>query len=337
MTGVTGANEASKWRGRAERGTADRRGGGSGFGRIALIAAAAIALIAIALAVWKRQAPAPPPSATDAGQPTMAQPAGGSLDDRIRELEAATRTNPRDPEAWRKLGWAYYGTEQFQKSADAYTHATALDPKNVDSWSALGEALVYTGTADQPLKPQAVAAFARAHALDAKDPRARYFLAVDKDLKGQHESAIADWLVLLKDSPPEAPWYNSVRDTILRAGKKNGIEVADKLPPPAADPHSTATDAIPGPTPEQMQAARQLPPGAQDAMVNQMVEGLAAKLRANPKDADGWVRMMRARMVLNQFGQATQALKDGKAAFAGDTATQSRIAAGAKDLGVPGA
>lgn len=318
--------------------TVERHGGAEGgrFGRIALIAAAGIALVAVGIGVWHRQGGAPTAAAPAAAPATDAAPAGGNLDDRIKELEAATRDNPRDAEGWRKLGWAYYGTEQFQKSADAYTHATALDPKNVDSWSALGEALVYTGTTDQPLKPQAVAAFQRAHDLDAKDPRARYFLAVERDLKGDHKGAIEDWLALLKETPPGAPWEASLRDTIARAGAKNKIEVASRMPPPSS-PHNAATEGIPGPSPEQMQAASQLPPGAQDAMVNQMVDGLAAKLKANPKDADGWLRLMRARMVLNQPGQAKQALADGKAAFAGDAATQGKLASGARDLGVPGA
>jgi cytochrome c-type biogenesis protein CcmH len=317
----------------------DRHESGSGFGRIALIVAAAIALVAVAIGIWKRPSAAPTAVAPTPGAEAATQPAGGNLDDRIKELEAAAKAAPKDAEAWRKLGWAYYGTEQFQKSADAYKHATEIDPKNVESWSALGEALVYTGTADQPLKPEAVAAFTKAHEIDAKDPRARYFLAVSKDLNGDHKGAIDDWFALLKDSPPGAPWEDSLRATIKRAGDKNHIEVASRMPPPT-NPHNAAaaaTDAIPGPTPEQMQAARQLPPGQQDAMVNQMVESLAGKLKANPKDAEGWLRLMRARMVLGQQAQAGQALKDGKAAFAGDAATQGHLTEGARALNVPGA
>ena len=72
-------------------------------------------------------------------------------------------------------------------------------------------------------------------------------------------------------------------------------------------------------------------------MVKGMVDSLAAKLKANPNDADGWLRLMRARMVLNDRGGATQALRDGTAAFASDKAAQARLSEGARALGVPGA
>ena len=311
-----------------------------GFARIALIGAAIIALAAIVVALVRK--PAGAPSALRANSAAApAEPAGGDIKQILAKLEAATKASPQDAEAWRQLGWAYYGTQQFQKSADAYAHATALDPNDADGWSALGEALVYTGTPDEPLKPQAVAAFRRAVALSPTDPRARYFLAVSRDLKGDHKGAIDDWLKLLKDTPAGAPWEESLRQTIIRVGAKNHIEVASRMPPPsaapAADGGSAATDAIPGPTREQMAAASSLSPGQQQAMVQGMVDGLAQKLKANPKDADGWLRLIRARMVLGETTQASQALTAGRAAFAGDPATQAKIADGAKALGVPGA
>ena len=35
-------------------------------------------------------------------------------------------------------------------------------------------------------------------------------------------------------------------------------------------------------------------------MIHQMVDRLAGDLKANPHDADGWMRLMRARMVLGE-------------------------------------
>jgi len=72
-------------------------------------------------------------------------------------------------------------------------------------------------------------------------------------------------------------------------------------------------------------------------MVRGMVESLAGKLKADPKNADGWIRLMRARMVLGEPTAATQALKDARAAFTGDASQQARFSDAAKTLGVPGA
>src|SRR3546814_14015222 len=73
-----------------------------------------------------------------------------------------------------------------------------------------------------------------------------------------------------------------------------------------------AARAIPGPSRADMEAASQLPKGQQDAMIEGMVSGLEAKLKANPADVDRWIMLMRSRMTLGETSKAAQALKDGK-------------------------
>jgi cytochrome c-type biogenesis protein CcmH len=250
------------------------------------------------------------------------------------------KANPGDAAGWRMLGWSYYRMERFGDAAGAYRRATAADPNNAEGWSALGEALSLAGQGEVP--EPAVAAFRRAVAIDPADPRARYFLAVKKDLSGDHKGAIEDWIALLKETPAGAPWEENVRATITQVAEKNGIDVAGRVPAPSAGPvaapsaASAATDAIPGPSPEQMRAAAALPPGQQDAMVRGMVNSLAAKLKANPADADGWLRLMRARMVLGDRSAATQAYRDGTVALAADKPGRAKLGEGARALGVPG-
>src|SRR3546814_16145125 len=66
----------------------------------------------------------------------------------------------------------------------------------------------------EPMPAAASEAFDKAIALDAKDPRARYFLAVRKDIGGDHQGAIDDWFALLSDTPRGAPWEADLRRTI---------------------------------------------------------------------------------------------------------------------------
>ncbi|WP_231639323.1 tetratricopeptide repeat protein [Sphingomonas profundi] len=303
--------------------------------RIALLLAALIALVAVAVAVWRGTRSDPPVAAQ---MPPAASPQA-DVTTMIAQLEAKMKANPGDAAGWRMLGWSYYRTERFADAVNAYRRATLADPKNAEGWSALGEAISLAGKGDVPA--EAEGAFRKALAIDPADPRARYFLAVRKDLSGDHKGAVDDWLALLKDTPPGAPWEENVRQTITQVAAKNAIDIAGRMPagaaaPPAAGPNA-ATDAIPGPTREQMSAASALPPGQQDAMVRGMVDSLAAKLKANPADADGWLRLMRARMVLGDRAAATQALRDGTAAFPADKAAQAKLAEGARALGVPGA
>jgi len=231
---------------------------------------------------------------------------------------------------WRVVGWAYAQAGDAAASAGAYRKAAGIEPDNAENWSSLGEAL-QTGSAS--VVPEAEAAFRKALALDASDPRARYYLAVEKDLKGDHKGAVDDWLALLRDTPPGAPWEADLRRTIAQTAQRNNIQVAGRMPTPGSG--TPATAGIPGPTPDQLAAASSIPPSQQDAMVQGMVERLAARLKANPKDADGWIRLIRSRMVLGQKDQARDALKSGLAAFQGDAANQARLNSAAAELGVP--
>ena len=233
---------------------------------------------------------------------------------------------------WRVVGWAYVENGRPDEAAAAYRRAAELEPNNAENWSSLGEVLQSASTS---VVPEAAAAFEKALKLDPSDPRARYFLAVQQDLGGDHKGAVEAWLALLADTPPGAPWEADLRRTIERTAAEQRIDLAGRMPAPGTP--SVATAGIPGPTPEQLAAASSIPPSQQDAMVQGMVERLANRLKANPRDADGWIRLMRSRMVLKEEEKAKEALQSGLAAFAGDAVTQGRLRSAAAELGVPGA
>ncbi len=76
------------------------------------------------------------------------------------------------------------------------------------------------------------------------------------------------------------------------------------------------------------------PGGPPQTMIRDMVERLASKLETAPKDADGWIRLMRSRMTLGEPEAARAAEAKALAAFAGETEPAARIEAAAKELGV---
>lgn len=228
---------------------------------------------------------------------------------------------------WRTVGWAYAEKGDGANSAAAYRKAAALEPDNAENWSSLAEALQ---TGSTSVVPEAAAALQKAIALDASDPRARYFLAVQKDLSGDHRGAIGDWAALLKDTPPGAPWEADLQRTLRQTSERWNIP----MPPLPARAAPAATAGILGPSPDQLAAASSIPPGEQDRMAKAMVERLAARLAANPRDADGWIRLMRSRSVLNDPTGAQAGLQSGLKAFAGDAATQAQLRAAGAQLGL---
>ncbi len=274
-----------------------------------------------------------------------AHPGGGDTAAMIGQLEAKLKAQPNDPEGWRMLGWSYVQTSRFADAAAAYGHAASLDPK-AEYLSAQGEALVQA--ANGQVTADARAAFKKAVAADPADPRSRYFLAVDKDQQGDHKGAMADWIALLKSAPPDAPWAGQVRAFVIKIAGERGIDVSGQLPPAPAGatadaanpppPAAAASDTTaPGPTPDQVAQASQMAPADQQAMIQGMVSGLDAKLKASPRDPNGWVRLMRARMVLNQPDAAAAAFQQAMKTYSGDSNQQAAFKDAAHQLGVPGA
>ncbi len=270
--------------------------------------------------------------------PSAAAPASPALG--AGDLEARVAANPDDVDAWVQLGQLKFDAQDYPGAVAAYTKATELSPAVAGFWSALGEAQVMASPRGGPALPDsALAAFRRATAIDADDPRSRYFLAVKKDIDGDHEGAIADWLTLLGDTPQGAPWEDDLRRTIEQVGARHNIAVAPRIaavrqPALAPDQLPVAAQAIPGPTRQQMQEAAALPKGQQDMAVASMLESLETKLRTNPAQPDRWIMLMRSRMTLGESVKAGEALQAAIRANPGDA---DRLRAQARLLGVPGA
>lgn len=295
---------------------------------IVILSVAALSLAgAVTWSVLRQDNPAAPAvAAADGSNSTLAA------------LEKAVLDNPKQPEAWSALAAAHFDDGNFKGAVEAYQKATELSPNSGGLWSALGEALVMASEGD-PMPPAALAAFEKAITINAKDPRARYFMAVKKDLTGDHQGAINDWFALLADTPSGAPWEADLRRTIEQVAAIHKIDVASRLTAtqpraPTAEEIPLAARAIPGPTRQDMEAASQLPKGQQDAMISGMVASLEGKIAANPKNVDQWIMLMRSRMSLGETQKASKALKD---AIAANPEARARLTSQAELLGVPAA
>ncbi|MDQ8757655.1 tetratricopeptide repeat protein [Sphingosinicella sp. LHD-64] len=298
---------------------------------IALAAAAILAVAAIAIALF-RSGGTNEAVATSNNMAAAAQ-APGSVEDMIAGLRERLRQDPDNHEGWFLLGLSYRDTGNFPGAEQAFRRAMELAPQNADYTAYLAETLLLQGGRNPP--PEAERLFRRTLELQADNAQARYYLATMKDVRGDHQGAVNDLVALLREAPADAPWEAQVRQAVTTIAQTNNIDIEGRLPPARTPPASTATAAIPGPTREQMDAARAIPPGQQDEMVKGMVDRLAARLQQNPRDEQGWVRLMRSRMVLNDRPGATDALRRSLAAFQGDARTQGRLRQAAEELGVP--
>lgn len=244
------------------------------------------------------------------------EPAPSTGDPEIDTLRVAAEAAPDDAAAWQRLAFAYFSRNMFAEAVAGYDRATTIAPDSAVLWASLGEARVMASERD-PMPPAALAAFRRAAELDPNDPRTRYFLAVNKDLGGDHDGALADWLALLADTPPGAPWETDLIRTISQVGQREGSDLQPRidqalaarseLPAAVAPAAAPVMTGIPGPTQADLAAAASIPPSQQQDMARQMVARLAARLENDPANVDGWIMLMRSYRQLGQDDQARTA------------------------------
>jgi cytochrome c-type biogenesis protein CcmH len=303
------------------------------LGLVAIVALSATAIYAMmGHPELTSGAAAPAPEQAAAAPADPAKHPMGDISSMITQLEAKLTAAPNDPQGWQMLGWSYMRTGRPADAARAYGRAVSLDPGNVEYVSAQGEAMVQ---ADGKVSDEAANIFRKALKIDPADPRARYFLAIYRDQQGDHQGAMDDWIALIKSAPPDAPWAAQVRSYAEGRARELNMDISGKLPPAPAAP--AAVPEAPGPTSDQVAAAGQMSDSQRQAMIHTMVDRLADQLKANPKDSGGWVRLMRARMVLGDKDQAARDYVAARQAFAGTPAAQAALQEAAKSLGVPGA
>jgi cytochrome c-type biogenesis protein CcmH len=210
-----------------------------------------------------------------------------------RRLEA----DPTNKEGWRLLGQTFMELRRFDEAARSYEKALGLDAGNVDVMAAYGEALVFAN--EGTVAPASRAAFESVLATAPTNPRAQYYLAIADEQAGKRQAALDRWAALLKTAPPGAAWAVQARKRATALAGALGLDPAIVLP---------AAPAERGPSQQDIETARSMTPEQRQAMIASMVQQLADRLKENPDDLPGWLRLARAYTVLKQHGNARDTL-----------------------------
>ena len=253
----------------------------------------------------------------------------------IERLAARLQTAPDDAEGWRMLGWSYYHVQQAPKAAEAYARAVALQPQSPELKSAYGEALV--GAEAGIVTPKALEMFNAALALDPADAKARYFVAFAMEQAGKKKEALDAWLALQATPLGDEPWVTELRERTQALARELKADVSGRdssLATARAAADTPRIDAPHQPTAEDVRSLQALPPDQRQALIRQMVDGLADRLQKSPRDEAGWLRLIRSRIALGEEQAAREALAQALAVFSDDTSAGTRISAAARELGV---
>ncbi|MGV1773777.1 c-type cytochrome biogenesis protein CcmI [Agrobacterium fabrum] len=238
---------------------------------------------------------------------------GNDMNLLVARAERHLAQNPEDGGGWDVLAPIYFKTMRLGDAELAYRNALRILGPSAERLTGLGETLVAGN--DGIVIEAARDAFAQAEQLKPGNPRARFYLALSLEQTGKAEEARAAFAALEADAPAGAPWLPLVREHIARTGGK-------------------ATPAAPGPTAQDMAAANDMTANDRQAMIEGMVASLDAKLKDNPADFEGWMRLLRAYSVLKNEAKAGEALRAGLQAFPPEGAEGRQLLALAKELGV---
>jgi cytochrome c-type biogenesis protein CcmH len=252
------------------------------------------------------------------GEPIVSRDTGdeqvNSIAALIARIENHLEENPTDGKGWEVVAPVYMKLERYDDAVKARRNALnllgATGQREVD----LGEAL--TSAAGGVVTADSKAAFERAIALEADNFKAMFYLGLAAQQDGNGSEAARIWRDLIAKAPADAPWLTVVRQSLAR------------VEGPGATP--------PGPRPDDVAAAGEMTPEARNQMIRGMVERLAVRLHEDGSDVDGWLRLLRAYMVLGERDKAKAAAGEARGALAREPEKLKVLDEGIRGLGVGG-
>jgi cytochrome c-type biogenesis protein CcmH len=243
---------------------------------------------------------------------TRAADVNQPLDNMVAQVEAHLEKNPTDGRGWTVLAPVLARLGRNDDAVRAYRNSITYAGDSAERRADLGEALAIA--AGGVVTAEAKAEFERAVAQNVGEPRAHYYLGLAAEQDGRKADAAAIWHAMLAKAPADAPWRPVVEAALARVGS------------PAAPALSN----------DVMAAAKDMGEADRSAMIRGMVDRLATRLKQNGDDVEGWLRLMRAYMVMGERDKAASALVEARQAVAKDTERLRQLNEGVKNLGLDG-
>lgn len=257
----------------------------------------------------------------------------------IARVEERLREHPEDGKGWDVIAPIYLRLQRYADAAHAFAEANRLEGEAVRRLLGFAEAtmLAGNGIVSEPVRKAAL----RVLELEPKRIDVRVWLALAKEQDGNLPGALAEYRDILSKAPADVPWRAAVSDRVVLVEKKIKGEPVEETP--ASKPAETSQGAPEAAAPEGAAPEVAAPdvaamsPAEREAFITSMVDRLAARLKDNGKDLDGWMRLARAYKVLGRDGDAIGAVASARQNFSGDQASLAEIEKSAESLGLAAA
>jgi cytochrome c-type biogenesis protein CcmH len=249
--------------------------------------------------------------------------------DLVAKVEERLRDHPEDGRGWDVIAPVYYAMGRYDDAASAYRNAIRLvgeDPKRLQGFANARIRLENGIVPDDARK-----ALERILVLNPSAIEPRIWLALAKEQDGRLAEAAADYKDLITKAPNDAPWRLVLQERLAKLDPKSAA--AFKKDETVASSNAPAAEPAP-PSGPNASAVMSMKPEERQAFINQMVEGLAARLKANGDDPDGWVRLILAYTVLGRHDDAVKALNDARASLKSNQGGLAQVEDLARQLGL---
>jgi len=300
-------------------------GGPGGRGRFAkpIYVVTSIALPVASLALYLAYgAPGLP------GQPLSERIATASdtmkPNDLVAKVEARLRDHPDDGTGWDVIAPVYYAMGRYADAAEAYGNALRLVGESPRRLQGFANARIRAEDGVIPQDAKKALERILVIAPDSKEPR--IWLALAKEQDGHLTDAAADYRKLIAEAPADAPWRKVLEERLagLTPGAGKGAADSNGKQADGATPSSTPGAA----------AVSAMSPEERQAFIGRMVDGLAARLKADGTDAAGWLKLIRAYDVLGRRDDAIKALNDARTGLKNDKGGLASVEDLARQLGL---
>lgn len=274
------------------------------------------------------------PGTPDAPLAARIENPGDDVNLLVAKVERHLATNPGDGNGWNVLAPVYFRLGRLQDAEQAYRNAIRILGPDAERMNGLGETLVVRS--DGIVTEDAQMAFQAALKLEPNNPRADFYLALALEQSGRRAEALAAFQAIAAASPPTAPWMPLVNQHI--AANSAGMPLANAPSQPVVPQQQTPLASNPaapgGPSAEDIANAQQMSEADRGEMIRGMVASLDARLKEDPNNFEGWMRLVRSYAMLKDMDRAQAALRDGLKAFPAAGAQGQQLVAMAKELGL---
>jgi cytochrome c-type biogenesis protein CcmH len=226
----------------------------------------------------------------------------------VAQLRSVMEQRPEDAQGWALLAQNEAALGNFRAGHLAQARLIAILGEDTAATHYIDMAEMMILSAGGYVSPEAEVALMRGLEMEPRNGTGRYYAGLMYAQQGRPDLAFPIWRGLMAESTADAPWLDPIRLQIEEVAFLAGVNVTlAELPQPRP---------ARGPSAEDVQAAQDLSPEDQAAMIENMVAGLAARLASDGGPPEDWARLIGAQIVLGRTEDALLIAQEARRVFA---------------------